>query len=229
MSAAEDEIVSIPLKPSRVRDWQARPPAGDRHRDSEVMSTPLDKTLNGLPRHVSGRAAGRDLKPPALWAAREALQFPEAVGGQYPKGFLDYLARVLGADRHRILHLCSGSLLPGEGIRVDRRAAAAPDVLADARRLPFADDSFDAVAIDPPYSVEYARDLYGTEYPLPSHLVAEASRVVRGDGRVSLLHFLVPASPPELEFETVYGVTTGVGYRIRALTVWRKRGADLFA
>ena len=101
--------------------------------------------------------------------------------------------------------------------------------MADATALPFDDGTFDAVAIDPPYSVEYAEMLYGTEYPRPSHLLAEAARVVVPGGRVSMLHFLVPASPPALDFETVYGVTTGVGYRIRALTVWRKRNADLFA
>ena len=206
MTQAPDDVVSIPLKPNRLRDWQAR-----------------------QARQASARTDGRDLKPPALWAARPAVQFPEAVGGQYPKGFLTFLATVLGTDRHRILHLCSGSLPPGEGIRVDRRAAASPDVLADARRLPFSDCTFHAVAIDPPYSVEYARDLYGIEYPRPSHLVAEAARVALPGARIALLHFLVPPSPPDLTFEAVHGITTGIGYRIRALTVWRKRNADLFA
>lgn len=215
-----DEVLSIPIRPDRLKEWTAR---------SETISTPSDKQISGLPRHKSARDANRDLKPPALWAARGAEQFPEAVGGQYPKGFLDFLARVLETPRPRILHLCSGSLRRGEGIRVDRRAAAAPDVMADATALPFDDGTFDAVAIDPPYSVEYAEMLYGTEYPRPSHLLAEAARVVVPGGRVSMLHFLVPASPPALDFETVYGVTTGVGYRIRALTVWRKRNADLFA
>ena len=213
------EIISTPLDNStRV----VRP------KESEVISTPSDKGLGGIPRHASARAAGRELRPPALWSASEALVMPEGVGGQYPKGFLDLLARVLGVPRASILHICSGSLPPGEGIRVDVRAAAVPDVLADGRKLPFADETFDAVAIDPPYSTEYARDLYGVEYPRPSHLLAEASRVVRGGGRVSMLHFLVPASPDCLEFDRVFGVTTGVGYRIRALTVWRKRQADFF-
>lgn len=194
--------------------------------NDEIISTPLDSRRRELPRHTSAR--GAPLKPPALWGARECEQFPEPVGGQYPKGFLDLLARALRASRNRIVHVCSGSLPPGEGLRVDIRPAAAPDVLADGRALPFPDNCFDAVALDPPYSVEYAQNLYGVEYPRPSRLIAEAARVVRPGGRVSMLHFLVPAFPPILEYETTIGVTTGVGYRIRGLTVWRKRDVDLF-
>lgn len=83
--------------------------------------------------------------------------------------------------------------------------------------------------LDPPYSVEYARELYGTDYPRPSHLLAEAARVVRPGGCVGFLHFLVPKpGSPLLTIERVWGVTQGCGYRIRAFTVLRRRSADLF-
>ena len=40
------------------------------------------------------------------------------------------------------------------------RPALAPDVVADAHELPFEDESFDCVVLDPPYSDEEALELY---------------------------------------------------------------------
>ena len=130
--------------------------------------------------------------PPALWASRVAMDFPdpEPVWGAYPKGFVPWACRLIDVDPREVLHLCSGGLGVGHGLRVDLRQAARPDVRADATRLPFRDASFAAVMIDPPYTVEYARDLYGTDYPRPSHLLAESSRVVKPCGCVAILHFL---------------------------------------
>lgn len=115
------------------------------------------------------------------------------------------------------------------GVRVDLRAGARPDVFGDGRRLPFRSDVFDAVLLDPPYSVEYAETLYGVEYPRPSHLLVEAARVVRPGGAIGFLHFLVPVPPPRCRIERVVGVTQGLGYRIRAFTLYRRDQAELFA
>lgn len=41
----------------------------------------------------------------------------------------------------------------------------------------------------------------------------------------ALLHFLVPRLPDELERVATYGVMIGAGYRIRALTIARRRAA----
>jgi hypothetical protein len=114
------------------------------------------------------------------------------------------------------------------GVRVDLRPAARPDVLADGRRLPFIDAIFDGVLIDPPYSVEYAESLYGVAYPRPSHLLAEASRVCRPGGRIGMLHYLVCVPPPMCRLLSVVGVTQGLGYRIRAWTLYERGQAGLF-
>ncbi len=195
---------------------------------SDVVSFRNDKKQSGMPRELHRRRSGAPPKPPALWTSPPTLQ-PESVLGQYPKNFIPWAARLLRVATHEILHLCSGSLPAGHGrVRVDIRRAAAPDVQADARRLPFADGTFAAVMIDPPYSVEYADELYGVEYPRPSHLLAEASRVVRPCGRVGILHFMVPMPPPGCRLELVRGVTTGCGYRIRAFTVFEREQDGLF-
>jgi SAM-dependent methyltransferase len=68
-------------------------------------------------------------------------------------------------------------------------------VVADARHLPFADGSVDWVIADPPYTREWAKALYGItarQYPTPGGIVREAMRVLRPDGRLGLLHYMVP-------------------------------------
>lgn len=144
-------------------------------------------------------------------------------GGGYPLGFLDRAYRLLHVtDPNTVLHLCSGSMV--RGIRVDVRASRKPTVIADARNTPFRDESFDAILIDPPYSEDYATNLYGTGnvYPAPGTLMNEALRLLRPGGRVGMLHFQVPMIRKPLALVGVWGITTGLGYAIRAFTVCEK-------
>lgn len=150
---------------------------------------------------------------PVLFSFEPALMFePFADGGGYPKGFIERALKTLGVkDKNKVLHLCSGSTR--FGIRVDIRESMRPSVVADVRATPFASDSFDWIMADPPYSEEYARNLYGTEtaYPKPGQILKEATRLLRTGGRVGILHFQVPMSRKPLSLVKVYGVTTGAG------------------
>lgn len=155
-----------------------------------------------------------------------------AVFGRYPNGFLSHVLRLrlLGdIRRDEVLHVCSGTLGPDEKLTVDLRREARPMVVADGAALPFRDESLAAVMIDPPYSDAYARSLYGTENPRPSWLLREAARVTRGGGRLAILHVAVPFAPRGCKLIGVYGVTTGIGFRIRAFTIFEKaqRGLGL--
>lgn len=204
--------------------------------DPEIVSTPNDKTTNSTPREIftrediariRDRGAGASPKRAVLWAEVETFHepTPAPVYGAYPRRFLAWAIRQLRVAPCEVLHVCSGMLTAAEvggGTRVDIRPEAHPDVVADGRDLPFEDASFAAVLIDPPYSVQYARDLYGTDYPRPSHLLREAARVVRPCGRIGIVHFLVPSPPPRCRIVAVRGVTQGCGYRIRALTVYER-------
>lgn len=147
--------------------------------------------------------------------------FPD--GGGYPKGFIEWAMQAMGcSDSSTILHLCSGSVRTG--IRVDARAEMNPDIVADCRSVPLPDESVDFVLADPPYSLEYAANLYGTEgcYPEPGAIAAEACRLLRPGGKFGLLHFQVPMTRKPLRIVRVYGVTTGAGYAIRAWTLCEK-------
>lgn len=161
---------------------------------------------------------------PVLFSMRPALElgvFPE--GGGYPVGFVEAAARIMGVDLAQIVHLCSGSVRGGR-LTIDVRRGAGPDVVADVRWLPLRPASIDAVLADPPYSPEYADELWGTAkvYPTPTVLLRECAVVLRPGGVVAVLHHLMPDAVPGLARVGCWGVTTGPGYRIRALTVFRR-------
>lgn len=147
--------------------------------------------------------------------------FPE--GGGYPNGFVEWALETMGCDDPaKVLHVCAGSVQTG--ITVDIRPEKKPTVVADGRHLPFADDSFDFILLDPPYAESYAEMLYGTGkvYPKPTELVMEAARVAKLGGKIGLLHFVVPYTRRPVKIRGVWGATTGNGSAIRAWTLMEK-------
>lgn len=67
----------------------------------------------------------------------------------WPQEVEDFLStRLVG----KTLHVCCGKSMLGD-VRLDLYEEA--DVMADAARLPFANDSFDTVLIDPPYNGKF--------------------------------------------------------------------------
>lgn len=83
--------------------------------------------------------------------------------------------------------------------------------------------------LDPPYTEHYAKELYGVDYPRPSHLLREAARVVRPGGRIGFVHYITPIPPPGCHVEKVFGLSTGFGYPMRAVTIFERAQADLAA
>lgn len=153
-----------------------------------------------------------------------------AVFGRYPRGFLDHVLklRLLGeVAPHEVLHVCSGTLSATERWTVDIRPEARPRVVADGASLPFAAASFRAVMLDPPYTDQHARRLYGVENPRPSWLLREAARVVVPGGRIGLLHVAIPFAPPGCRLVNYWDGSTGVGFRVRAFTIYERHQAGL--
>ena len=147
--------------------------------------------------------------------------FPD--GGGYPLSFLARAFTILGVtDPRRVLHVCSGSMKMG--ICVDIRKETAPTVCANGLSLPFHDSSFQWILADPPYSQEYAKNLYGTAevYPDPHALVDECLRCVVPNGRVGFMHHIVPKFHKPGRLLKVYAITQGIGYNIRAWSVFTK-------
>lgn len=153
---------------------------------------------------------------------------PTAVFGQYPRALIGKLLPWLRCERREILHVCSGSLPPGEGTRVDVRPDAKPDILADGRTLPLASGSWrGAILIDPPYSAHYARELYGVEYPRPSQLLREAARVIAPGGRIALIHYITAKPVDGIRFVRAFGLSTGFNMPMRAVSIYERDQASL--
>jgi SAM-dependent methyltransferase len=193
------------------------------HGGTEATRIDLD---GGGTMPVSGLAP----RPPPLLVLYEDLVnglTPAPVYGQYPRGFIAKLLPWLRCERSRILHVCSGSLPKGEGIRVDIRPEAQPDFIADGRKLPFADGEHDAVMLDPPYSEGYAKSLYGVKYPRPSHLLREAARVVRPGGRIAIVHYITPKPVKGTRFVKAFGLSTGFDMPMRAVTIFERDQQEL--
>jgi SAM-dependent methyltransferase len=171
---------------------------------------------------------GKGTGHPILFGLPEAEffgDFPD--GGGYPRGFLQRAFAIMGVtDPAAVLHVCSGSMKIG--VRVDIRPEMNPTVVADACNLPFAADAFEFVMADPPYSREYAANLYGTGdvYPDPHKLVNECLRVLKPGGRLGFMHHIVPKFRKPGRILKVHTITQGVGYNVRAWSLFTKDGGD---
>ena len=114
-----------------------------KRREIDIGTDRRGPDFNGSQSQVAGTngswpAKGTPPSPPAICALYEDLgnaSEPQPIFGQYPAVLIRKLLPLLRCQRHEVLHVCSGALRSGEGIRVDCRPAARPDVLADGRAL----------------------------------------------------------------------------------------------
>jgi SAM-dependent methyltransferase len=150
--------------------------------------------------------------------------------GAFPNGFVKRLKRKgwWGSER---LWMFSGSFKDPRGTTVDIKPECNPTVVANCEQLPFADERFDFVCLDPPYSEAEAAALYNLPMCNMAKVMNEAARVCKPGGTVVLLHRLIPWYAPwendhkkRLAPQAIIGVFTIAGYtNMRALSVWRKQ------
>ena len=81
------------------------------------------------------------------------------------------------------LHVCCGRSALGD-VRVDHDPLNNPDVICDAAKLPFEDESFESVLCDPPYNGKFQWN---------HDLLKELSRVAKK--RIIFQHWFIPADP----------------------------------
>lgn len=144
--------------------------------------------------------------------------------GGYPVGYLLWLQKNgwWGDDR---IHLCSGGVQDEDSVRVDIQRTCIPGDstgvrqgqksfqttathIADGRDTKIEGESFDCVLIDPPYSQDLARRLYGTEdhYGGINSFIKEGYRLVRPGGFIITLSYEVPRIYADLDLVAVYGI-----------------------
>lgn len=156
--------------------------------------------------------------------------FPANKGypGAFPQGLINKIRKKWWGQKR--LWLFSGSFKDKEGVMIDIKKEVNPSIVANCEDLPFKDEIFDFIMIDPPYSEKESKELYNLPYCNIIKVMNEASRVCRPGGYVLLLHRLLTFYHPSetihkkrLQLQGIVGVYVVAGYsNIRALSIFRK-------
>lgn len=144
--------------------------------------------------------------------------------GQFPGNLLARFQVMFPTER--LLHLCSGHTYIDGAVNLDIMPTPAVDVQADAAALPFRDDSFAVVLIDPPYSTEDSQR-YGVRRLISTvGTLREAHRVLVPGGYLVWLDERYPSfRRAQWEMMGLVGVVTGFERRSRLLSFFRTREA----
>jgi hypothetical protein len=129
-------------------------------------------------------------------------------GGGFPRQFLPWVRKMGWIDgSENICWLCSGGVNE-PGFKVDIRAECKPDLVRDASSTGLDANQFDYAVIDPPYSRELAKKLYGTEecYHSINVFLDEAVRITRPGGKIITLSYECPKIPRRCDLLAVWGV-----------------------
>lgn len=154
------------------------------------------------------------LKITTLYLPRPASKYP----GCYPLHFEKHLENILETTNY--VHLFAGSATTG--FRIDVRPETNPDLICDVHSIPLVDESFDGAMADPPYTPEFARKLYGTEYPKWSVWTKEMVRLVRPGGRIAVMHNYIVPRLPGCTMEEIIVILLRIKQFPKIVTVQRK-------
>ncbi len=149
-----------------------------------------------------------------VYLPRPATEYP----GCYPMHFEKRLREILETDDY--LHLFAG--MATTGLRVDINKNVSPNTIADVHRLPFADNSFDGAMADPPYTPEFARDLYDCDYPKWNMWTLEMLRVVRTGGKIAIMQNYIVPRLPGCNFEEIITILLRIKQYPKVVTVQKK-------
>jgi SAM-dependent methyltransferase len=110
------------------------------------------------------------------------------------------------------------------GLRCDMNKDVNPDFFADAHNLPFKDDIFDAVFLDPPYNNKLSKSLFGTGKLKFRVFINEAVRVCKPGGFVVSYHYVMTPRPQGTSYFLRIFVGTRVWHKLRVACIFKKEG-----
>lgn len=108
------------------------------------------------------------------------------------------------------------------GYTVDINPLTKPDKVADCHKLPFADNSFNNAFLDPPYSDEESKEMYGTGKLKPLQYINEAVRVCKPNGLICCYHVYWTPRPEGCKYMGIICIITRVYHKPRVCTIFMK-------
>ena len=155
------------------------------------------------------------LKTSILYLPRPATKYP----GCYPLHFERKLPEILGTDHY--VHFFAG--MSKSGYRIDCNSNVNPDLVADVHNTGLPDCYFDGGMADPPYTPEFAKTLYNTEYPIWSKWTKELVRLVKPGGRIGIMQNYIVPRLVDCDMEEIIVILLRVKQYPKIVTVQRKR------
>lgn len=141
--------------------------------------------------------------------------------GAFPLYFESRLLDLLRLSKGAmILHPFGGKA--EYGIRCDVNPDVEPDIIADAHYLPFRDNIFDLVILDPPYSDELSQRLYGTAPVALKKYTKEAVRVLKEDGYLVMFHVIATPQISGTRLVKRIFIEHRLWHRLRCVHIHRK-------
>ena len=139
--------------------------------------------------------------------------------GGFPLWFEQKIMKLYD-NPEKVLHPFGG--MAEYGIRVDLNKDVDPDVIADAHHLPFKDNVFDMVILDPPYSNELSKSMYGTGKIVYKQYAKEAVRVCKNNGFVVVYHYKMLPRPIGTIYHRRILLAVRINHHLRYVGIFQK-------
>jgi hypothetical protein len=155
------------------------------------------------------------IKLTTLYLPRPAAKYH----GCYPMHFERRLPEILESENY--VHFFAGKSV--SGFRIDCNIDVQPDLVANVENTGLVSNSFDGGMADPPYTPEFAKKLYNTEYPSWSKWTKELVRLVKPGKRIGIMQNYIVPRLPDCDMEEIIIILLRIKQYPKIVTVQRKR------
>lgn len=153
----------------------------------------------------------------------EVLYLPRPASdykGCYPMWFERHLPRLLETNNY--VHFFGGKAKTG--YRIDIKPELKPEYVCNVENVStISDNHFEGGMADPPYTPEFAHDLYNCEYPKWGKWTKELVRVVKPNGLIGIMNNYPVPRLPNCDWEKIVIILLRIKQYPKVVTIQRKR------